>query len=73
MPRDDCDFVGDDNRGVNGQHRGNHCDGSRAGWRMLLRVVGLCVRDRAFRQYFIVRHHHSAPLVILDILWATGL
>ncbi|EAQ88545.1 predicted protein [Chaetomium globosum CBS 148.51] len=72
MPCDNRDFMGNNNRGFNGQHRGHHCDGSRTGWWMLLRVVNLFVGQRTFFGHFTFGHHHSAPVVILDILWATS-
>ena len=71
MPRDNCDFMGNDNCDFNSQHRGNHS--YRSGARgMLLRIVDHFVRQRAFLRRLIFGHHYPAPFVILDVLWATG-
>lgn len=72
MPCHNCDFMGNKNRGLNGQHRGNYCDGSWTRRRMLHRVVDLFARQRAFFRPLIVGHHYPAPFVIFDVLRATG-
>lgn len=72
MPRDNCDFMGNNNRGFNSQHRGNYNYRSWARRGMLLGIVDLFVRRRAFFRRLVVGHHYPTPFVIFDVLCATG-